>query len=345
MSTLRNELKSELDAAGLLGYHPAQVYAKFALLTVVTGVFFAGAFLAPWWLRVPLFVVGVCFNVGLVMIGHDSGHGAVSRNAVVNDLPGYLTFPLLGGLSLPYWRYKHNTLHHSYPNVEGKDPDVTVFPMAMSANQRVGGGWRKFVHDHQAAFFWPLTAFTTLAMRFDSFTWHLGVGKKIMSRGERAIDLACLVGHCFLWLVVPPVFFHASLLGTLVVYVGWAALAGMLLGAIFIPAHMTKPVYAGYTDNFTLQLETTQDLKTNWLFSYLLIGLDYQVEHHLFQKMSHLNVKKAAPIVEAFCQRKGLPYHTQGWGAALVEVTRVLGRLPDVAPTPLPPARSQPAAA
>jgi fatty acid desaturase len=137
---LRAELKNELESAGLLGYRPGAVYLKAALLLLISVAFFAAFMLVPsWWLKVPLFLCGVSVNIGLVMMGHESGHGAISRRPFVNDLLGYVTFPLLSGLSHNYWRYKHNTLHHAYVNVDGKDPDIRIYPMAMNKHQRAHG--------------------------------------------------------------------------------------------------------------------------------------------------------------------------------------------------------------
>lgn len=338
MSNLRTELKAELEAAGLFAYHPARVYGKAVLLAAVTAGFLGAFVVAPWWaLKVPLFLAAVVTNIALAMIAHDSGHSAVSRNKLVNDLPGWALFPFFNGLSLPYWRHKHNTLHHSYTNVSGKDPDIDIFPFAMATEQKRDDAFRRFVQSHQGALFWPLTLFTTLAMRFDSFHFHATVGRKVCSRSDRRIDFACLAGHYTLYLVVPTLVFGVSFWAALAFYVAWSAIGGVLLAAIFLPAHIPLPFVRDYEDNFLLQLQTTQNLKTNPLFSFLLIGLDHQVEHHLFQRMSHLSAKKAAPIVKAFCERKGIPYQEQDWGEALVASTVRLNTLPDYEPLAMAP--------
>lgn len=332
MSNHRSALKAELKAVGAFEYRPATVYLKTLLLLVFTSAFFGTLFAVDsWWVKVPAFVCGIATSIGLVMIAHDSGHGAISRNKLVNDLPGWLLFPLFGGLSMTYWRYKHNTLHHTHTNVVGKDPDVAIFPFAMNREQRASKfGFARLVQRNQAAWFWPMTLFTTLAMRFDGIMFHLTTARKVCTRQGRLIDAACLTGHVLLWLVVPPVVFGVSLLATFGFYIAWAAIGGMILAAIFLPAHVTRPLLSGYSDSFLLQLQTTQNLKTNRLFSFLLIGLDHQIEHHLFQGMSHLNVKKAARVTRAYCERNGLPYLEQEWGAALVDCTKRIGELPNV---------------
>ena len=120
-------------------------------------------------------------------------------------------------------------------------------------------------------------------------------------------------------------------------YVAWTMAEGLLLAAIFSPAHIPMPLYREVDENFVLQLRTTQNLRTNPVFSALMIGLDYQVEHHLFPRISHLHVKRASEVSEAFCKEKGLPYHATTWGAALLQTTRRMGELPDYHPEDRPP--------
>ncbi|MFN7134234.1 MAG: fatty acid desaturase family protein [Myxococcales bacterium] len=340
MSNLRAELKAELDAAGLLEERPGLTYLKAAVLLAATISLFLLCYHAPsWWMKLPLFAAGIFTNVALIMMGHESGHGSVSQNRWLNDALGYFAFPLMSGLSLTYWKYKHNTLHHSYPNVAHKDPDIAVYPFAFYKEQKTEkAGPARFVQKYQGLLFWPLTLLTGFAMRFDSLVFLGGRGRKLVKADARLADIACLVTHYALWLVVPTLVFGLPVVPVAVAFVVWNALAGILLGAIFVPAHMTMPLYREYDENFILQLRTTQNLKTNRLFSFLLIGLDHQVEHHLFQRMPHHGVRKASPIVRAFCERHGLPYNEQPWGRALWETTRRLDTLPEYELIERPPA-------
>jgi fatty acid desaturase len=327
MSDLRAELRSELDAAGVFEYQPVMIYAKALFLSCVTVALFAGMFIVDsWWVKAPLFVVGVAVSIGLMMIGHDAGHRAVGRSKWTNDVLGYFLFSLAAGLPLVYWKWKHNTLHHSFPNVAGRDPDVDIYPYAMNRDQRVEHGWRAFVQRHQTLLFWPIALLTTLTMRWDGIWWH--IGRRQAPALDRTIDLTMVALHYIAWLVLPPLLFDVSVGATIVFYLAWAGLSGLMIAAIFLPAHMESPLYKTYEENFVLQLRTTQNLLTNPVFSFLLIGLDHQIEHHLFQRMSHLQVRKAAPIVRAFCTRTGLPYTERGWGAALVATTKRFGELP-----------------
>jgi fatty acid desaturase len=337
MSDLRAELRTELDAAGVFAYQPVLIYAKALLLACVTVALFAAMFLVgSWWVKAPLFVAGVAVSIGLMMIGHDAGHRAVGSSKWTNDALGYVLFSLAAGLPLVYWKWKHNTMHHSFPNVAGKDPDVEIFPYAMNQSQRVERGWRAFVQRHQSLLFWPIALLATLTMRWDGIWWHAR-NRRLAPVLDRTVDLTMVALHYVCWLVLPPLLFDVSIGATVGFYLAWAALSGVMIAAIFLPAHMESPLYATYEENFVLQLRTTQNLLTNPMFSFLLIGLDHQIEHHLFQRMSHLQVRKAAPIVRAFCARKGLPYAERGWGAALVATTKRFGELPTTELSERPP--------
>ena len=48
------------------------------------------------------------------------------------------------------------------------------------------------------------------------------------------------------------------------------------------------------------------------LVDLALGGLNYQIEHHLFPSMPRANLRRARPLVRAFCAEHGIPYHETG---------------------------------
>src|SRR3981189_2147953 len=64
-------------------------------------------------------------SVGLAMAGvgfcvmHDANHGGTSSSTRLNAVMSF-TLDLIGASSF-LWRFKHNGLHHAYPNVSGQD--------------------------------------------------------------------------------------------------------------------------------------------------------------------------------------------------------------------------------
>ncbi|HWU87807.1 MAG TPA: fatty acid desaturase [Kofleriaceae bacterium] len=55
------------------------------------------------------------------------------------------------------------------------------------------------------------------------------------------------------------------------------------------------------------------------------IGLDDQVEHHLFPRIPRQNLPDAARITRAWCYRHGLRYHTAPYLTALATSQRFMG--------------------
>jgi linoleoyl-CoA desaturase len=46
------------------------------------------------------------------------------------------------------------------------------------------------------------------------------------------------------------------------------------------------------------------------VLTWCIGGLNFQIEHHLFPAMSHLNYPLIQPAVEKFCSRNQIPYFT-----------------------------------
>jgi linoleoyl-CoA desaturase len=71
----------------------------------------------------------------------------------------------------------------------------------------------------------------------------------------------------------------------------------------------------------------------NKFINWYVGGLNFQVEHHLFAKISHIHYPKISKIVQRKCQEYGIPYHampTMGKAiASHYRFMRELGKKPD----------------
>jgi len=56
------------------------------------------------------------------------------------------------------------------------------------------------------------------------------------------------------------------------------------------------------------QVLTSRNVRGGWLTDFALGGLNYQIEHHLFPSMPRVNLRRAQPLIAAFCAEHGLPY-------------------------------------
>lgn len=319
------ELRKEIMAAGLGEPAAAKIYAKFFALVAVSVGLLVGIVREspPWWVAIPATCLSAWLLTSAAMCGHDGAHGAASARRWANDLLASLAFALLGGLSVNYWKQKHNVLHHPFVNIAQKDPDVQQSPLAMSSRQHEEhGSVVRFLERHlQVAAFWIVGApLVALALRIASLRYlidELSHGRRLRSN---LVDLAWTVAHYPLWLLLP-------LAGTdwktvLLVYAISTPLMGLFLAFIFAPAHMPYPLVEESSDPLLLQLSSTRNFRTLWFFRFTLIGLDHQIEHHVAQRLNHFDLAKAAPIVRAYCARHGLPYNETGWIRALLDTSR-----------------------
>ena len=113
---------------------------------------------------------------------------------------------------------------------------------------------------------------------------------------------------------------------------------GLVLSSIFQTAHVVPtseypmPDEDGELDNnwAVHQLYTTSDYAPkSTIFSWLVGGLNYQVEHHLFPNISHIHYKNISKIVHAKAKEYGLPYHVnRSFATALwqhIKMLKLLG--------------------
>jgi fatty acid desaturase len=71
--------------------------------------------LVPWWILYPLYsVVMGTIATGIMVLGHECGHGSFGETRLQNDIVGFV---LHSFLLIPYfsWQYSHNK-HHKYTN-------------------------------------------------------------------------------------------------------------------------------------------------------------------------------------------------------------------------------------
>src|SRR5690606_35977969 len=156
--------------------------------------------------------------------------------------------------------------------------------------------------------------------------------------------------------------FH-PVLPVLACYALLACVWGITLGVVFQLAHAVDE--AKFTNVTTKraaverpwvehQLATTVNFAMrNPVITWYVGGLNYQVEHHLFPRISHRHYPALAPIVREVALAHGAADHAhETVRAALASHLRVLGRMgqapataPEQAPARAPAAGAQPAVA
>ena len=299
------QLSRQIKQAGLLerrrGWYGARIGVNLALLAAGGAVFFVLG--ASWWQLLTAAYLAVVFTQ-LAFIGHDAGHRQIFRSRRANDLVGLVHANLLVGVSFDWWVDKHNR-HHTNPNHEDLDPDISITALAFTDDQASAKhGLVRLIARYQAWLFFPL-------LLLEAAHLHLASIKAIIrgsGPGQRRPGAAA-AGPCrrlcrrrWCWVLSP-----LQAVAFVVVHQG---LFGLYLGCSFAPNHKGMPTLteAEQLDFLRRQVLTSRNVRGSRLVDFVLGGLNYQIEHHLFPNMPRPNLRRAQPLIRAFCQHHGLPY-------------------------------------
>jgi fatty acid desaturase len=298
------QLSRQIKQAGLLerrrGWYVAKIGLNLALLAAGVAAF--AALGDSWWqLAVAAYLAVVVTQ--LAFVGHDAGHRQLFRSRRANDLVGLVHANLLVGISFGWWVPKHNA-HHSNPNHEDLDPDISITALAFTADQASAKrGLVRLVARHQGWLFFPLLLLEAAHLHLASVKAVLG-GSGRANTVEGLLLVAHLAGYLTaLVLVLSP----AQALVFVAVQQG---LFGLYLGCAFAPNHkgMATLTQADELDFLRRQVLTSRNVAGSRLVDWLLGGLNYQIEHHLFPSMPRPNLRRAQPLIRRFCQDHDLPY-------------------------------------
>lgn len=329
-------LRAQLKAAHVFEHREGETWLKLILMLAALVSCYVGIVCGPVWLGLALLVPAAIATTTATLIGHEGSHGSFSERGIRNQLLAYLTLPLLGGISASYWKHKHNGLHHGHPNVIGEDPDIALWPVALSRvdYERAGPLLRWFQRTLQGELFWPASALLPTVMRVPSY---LFLAEQVRTRGlTRALllDVLGLVGHYALWIGLPAQFW--GLLPAIALYACVWGIVGVLLALIFAPAHLGLPLCTAQQNGWRHQLETTRNFRAPRWLSYFYVGLDHQLEHHIFPQIPHQNLPTAAAIMRRWCGELGLPYHEVGVVEGVHSVTTFIREAWRLEPGSLP---------
>jgi linoleoyl-CoA desaturase len=236
------------------------------------------------------------------------------------------------------WNYKHNVFHHQYTNVAGVDEDLEAWPfLRLSPAQR-----RLWFHRFQWLYIWPLYVFFPPKWEwFDDFRTlirgKVGAQKIVRPKGWNLTWLFAGKALFFTWALIIPLFVH-SFWHVVGIYAFVALVLGITLGTVFQLAHCVEETEfhlipargARLPDSWAEhQLATTADFAPrNPLLTWYLGGLNYQVEHHLFPKVSHVHYRRLQPLIQKVCSEAGVKHLcARSFPKALISHVRYLHRM------------------
>lgn len=302
------QLSQLIKHAGLLRRRPTYYTWKIAVTAFLLAVGWTAFVLIgdSWWqLGTAAYLAFVFTQLGF--LGHDAGHHQVFASRRANYLLGVLHANLAIGLSYGWWVDKHNR-HHAHPNQQGKDPDIEIGALAFTAAQAGNRGkLAAVVYRYQAFLFFPLLLLEAFSLHVDSVRALVGrtTRRATRHRGwEAALFAAHVAGYLSLvFLVLSPL--------RAIVFVGvHQALFGLYLGCSFAPNHKGMAMLDAddRQDFLRRQVLTSRNVRGHWLTDFMLGGLNYQIEHHLFPSMPRPNLHRAQTLVREFCAHHHLAY-------------------------------------
>lgn len=264
----------------------------------------------------------LCALLGLLIatigfnIMHDGSHGSFSKYAFINKLAA-LTLNMLGGSAF-MWNQKHNVIHHAYTNVHDVDDDLDAgFLMRMSKHQP-----KLAIHRVQHLYFWVLYSLLYLFWIFYSdfgkyFKGRIGsVPLKKMSLKDHLSFWTGKILFALVFMIIP--IYTFGFVNWLIGFLVMTTVSGFVLSIVFQLAHTVQDTIFPVADDVTgkmedewavHQLKTTANFATrNKVVSWLVGGLNFQVEHHLFPRISHIHYPEINKIVKQACAEFNVPY-------------------------------------
>jgi linoleoyl-CoA desaturase len=268
--------------------------------------------------------LALCALLGYTMacigfsVMHDANHGSYSTKSWLNDLLG-MSMNFMGASSF-FWKQKHNIIHHTYTNVDGIDDDIAKSPIIRQCESQ---RWVP-AHKIQHLYLWPVYAMASIFWLFImDFTKYFS--RKIYTTEAWKLKLknhiifwATKILYVVFYMIVPVMVwgFLPWLAGFFLMH----AFMGLTLSIVFQLAHVVEN-----TEFETIALDETKHIETAWaehqlkttsnfamgnkVVSWFVGGLNYQVEHHLFPKVSHIHYPALSKIVAQKCKEYNLPYN------------------------------------
>jgi linoleoyl-CoA desaturase len=296
------------------------MYLKTAIiLTWFSAAYIGLVFFAQGALQaIPL---AIALGVAMAAIGfsiqHDGGHDAYSKHRWINRLAAY-SLDLIGASSY-LWHWKHAIFHHTFTNVQGHDTDIDLGRFARFSPHAKKYRFQRWQH----LYLWVLYGIS-------SSRWHVmgdfedyrnsSIGPHKIPRPKGWDMFVFVFGKVvsFALAFAIPMCFHEWWL-VLAFYMMVTFTIGVTLSVVFQLAHCVEEADFPLPEQGTArmentwavhQIETTVDFGRNsFTLCWLLGGLNFQIEHHLFPRICHIHYRKVSRVVEKACKEFGISYN------------------------------------
>ena len=333
---LRSEVATYFREHHLKPTGDSRLYTKTAILvSLECFLFVVLVFFTPTNIFLSLFLcalLGITFALLGFNVMHDASHGSYSSKPWVNRVLSLLADHM--GASSRNWKLKHVILHHTYTNTM-HDDDINLKPI-MRIHPEEKPLW---FHRFQAwyAIFLYFLQYIEWVFYNDFkkyFRGKIGKTKITFSRMEHFTFWSTKLLYIGVFLVLP--MFMVGVVPTIVGYLVMGAACGLALSIVFQLAHVVETSMfptANAEGKVDLpwaeaQVQETTDFAVNSkLAAWFLGGLNFQVVHHLFPKVSHVHYPALSKIVARVCKKYNITYNQMTFWGALKSHFKTLDRL------------------
>lgn len=325
-STLRNRVNNYFQQNQKSKFGNTNMTVKavvmFSIYLVPFILLLTGLFTSPWLIILLFMVMGLgVAGIGLNIM-HDANHGVYSKSSKLNKWMGY-TMNLIGSNST-VWKIQHNVLHHTYTNIQDADEDIETIPFLLRFSPHQKRTWiHRFQHFYAWFFYGLMTIMRVLVSDFTKIFKYKKSGFFKSDAEFRKEFMRLILWRVFYFsyiVVLPIVLLPVSPWLLILSFFIMHYIAGFILAIIFQTAHVMPstefplPADNGKIDSSWAahELATTTNFspKSRW-FSWLIGGLNYQVEHHLFANICHVHYRDISIIVKQTAIEFGMPYKTE----------------------------------
>lgn len=324
-SNFFKNLKAKVDAYFVQGQlHPAgngKLYLKGALQVLsAVALYVVLVFFTPS--AVVSILLCIILGLNLAVIGfnvmHEGGHQTFSKYSWINRMSAYF-LNVLGG-NTHYWKIKHNINHHTYTNIEGMDSDIDVKPFMRLHEAQPLHTYHRFQH----VYWFLLYGISYLAWIFyEDFEKYCS--GKVSANSER--KRLSLKEHFIFWFT--KIMFIGAYMVVPIIAVGWLSwlagfliitfTCGLIISIVFQLAHVIEGTQFHIAEaggenerqEWALhQISSTANFATSSkTLHWLLGGLNFQIEHHLFPRISHIHYPAISKMVKEACRESNIVYN------------------------------------
>lgn len=218
------------------------------------------------------------------------------------------------------WKHSHNYMHHTYTNILGRDRDIGYGILRIDEAQK----WNPYYLGNPVYAFFLMMLFEWGVMMHDLEAENVIQGKRkwhdvkpLLKGWWRKAGRQVLKDYVIFPALTGPLFVP-TLLGNVTANL----IRNVWAYSIIFCGHFPTGVQSFTEDEtaeetrgewYVRQMLGSANIEGSPLFHIMSGNLSHQIEHHLFPDLPAHRYPEMAPVVQALCQKHGLPYNTGGF--------------------------------